>query len=87
MLAAAVVHSVSVFQRKIKKNNFKLNIMDYPFSHPIEGLTIKELSELIRKGKGYEYFSDEEFSDMIKTRKPLELILMAFATFSSLDSA
>jgi len=74
VLAAAVVHSVSVFQRKIKKNNFKLNIMDYPFSHPIEG-------------KGYEYFSDEEFSDMIKTRKPLELILMAFATFSSLDSA
>lgn len=61
--------------------------MDYPFSHPIVGFTIKELSELIRKGKGYDFFSDKEFSDMIESRKPLELILMAFSTFSSLDSA
>ena len=54
---------------------------------PIESATVKELSEIIKKGKSYRLFSDKEFNELILSRRPLELILMAEAAMTCHNAA
>ena len=61
--------------------------MKNPILHPIESYSIKELAEIIKKGSDYSNFSDKEFSEMIFSRRPMELIIMALVTFLNHDTA
>lgn len=44
---------------------------------PIESANIQELTEIIRGSVDFNLISEKEFNDMIISRRPLELLLMA----------
>lgn len=44
---------------------------------PIEQLTIEQLAQIIKSGADWSNISDLEFQNMILSRRPLELLLMA----------
>ena len=85
LLAAAVYFRFRFSTLKVK--NIKFKIMKNTILHPVENLTIEEISEIIKKHSAVRFISDEEFSKMILSRRPMELLLMAYSIFSSLDSA
>jgi hypothetical protein len=62
------------------KNYLKMSSKIYPLLCPIEKATIKELAEIIKKGADYSHLSKFEFEELILSRRPLELVLMAKAS-------
>lgn len=46
---------------------------------PLEQMTIDQLAQIIKSGADWSNISEKEFQNMILSRRPLELILMAHA--------
>lgn len=50
---------------------------------PVESASIKELASLIKKNSDFRLISEKEFDEMILSRRPLELMLMAQSAITS----